>query len=248
MPISPSLPDRALVTPDRFDAVLFDLDGVLTSTASLHAAAWKSAFDPLLAERGLAPFDEQRDYLHHVDGKPRANGVRDFLRSRGIALPEGTPGSPETERSVNGLANRKQAFVASALAHGGVEPFPGSVRWVEQLRGQGLRTAVVSASANCDRVLEAAEIASLFELTVDGRDVIALGLRGKPSPDSFLQAAAFLGVAPALTVVVEDALAGVAAGRAGRFGLVIGVARSAPPEALLAAGADVVVADLGELV
>jgi alpha,alpha-trehalose phosphorylase len=218
-----------------FDAVLFDLDGVLTSTSALHAACWKRTFEALLDE----PFDVERDYLAHVDGKPRDAGVRDFLRSRGVEA------APETVREIG---DHKQALVERALASGGVEAYEGSVRWVERLRARGVRTAVVSSSANCDAVLEAAGIAGLFELTVHGGDAETLGLRGKPAPDGFLEAASRLGVVPQRAVVVEDALAGVAAGRAGAFGLVIGVARGATPEALRDAGADVVVDDLGELV
>jgi alpha,alpha-trehalose phosphorylase len=218
-----------------FDAVLFDLDGVLTSTSALHAACWKRTFEEVLGE----PFDVERDYLAYVDGKPREDGVRAFLRSRGIDA------GPETVRAIG---DHKQALVERALADDGVEPYPGSVRWVEQLRGNGVRTAVVSSSANCRAVLRAAGIADLFELTVDGTDVKCLGLRGKPAPDGFIEAASRMGVTPRRAVVVEDALAGVAAGRAGDFGLVIGVARGAEPAELRSAGADVVVGDLGELV
>ena len=217
-----------------YDAVLFDLDGVLTDTAALHAACWKRTFDEVLDE----PFDAERDYLAHVDGKPRHDGVRDMLRARGIEPGDGM---------VDAIADRKQALVERALAEEGVEAFPGSVALVRRLRRAGVRTAVVSSSANCDDVLHAAGIAELFELTVDGGDVARLGLRGKPSPDGFLEAARRLDVAPRRAVVIEDALAGVAAGRAGDFGLVIGVARSAAPDALRAAGAHVVVGDLGEL-
>jgi alpha,alpha-trehalose phosphorylase len=245
---------RMTSTSSSFDAVLFDLDGVLTATSALHAAAWKQTFDAVLAEcelrTGLAqePFDLGRDYLDHVDGKPRADGVRDFLRSRGIVLPEGDVGSPPEESSVHGVGNRKQALFERALADGGVHAFPGSVRWVERLRADGLRTAVVSSSANSRAVLGSAGIDRLFDAVVDGRDIGELGLRGKPAPDGFLAAAQRLDVAPARAVVVEDALAGVAAGRAGAFGLVIGVARGATPAELLLAGADMVVEDLGELV
>ena len=217
-----------------YDAVLFDLDGVLTDTAALHAACWKRTFDEVLDE----PFDAERDYLAHVDGKPRHAGVRDMLRARGVEPGDGM---------VDAIADRKQALVERALAEEGVEAFPGSVALVRRLRRAGVRTAVVSSSANCDDVLRAAGIAELFELTVDGGDVTRLGLRGKPSPDGFLEAARRLDVAPRRAVVIEDALAGVAAGRAGDFGLVIGVARSATPDALRAAGAHVVVGDLGEL-
>jgi alpha,alpha-trehalose phosphorylase len=225
-----------------YDAVLFDLDGVLTSTASLHAACWKAVFDDVLDDwarrtgEAQEPFDVERDYLAHVDGKPREDGVRDFLDARGVR-----------DYDVNAIAERKQALVEDALGREGVMAFPGSVQWVRYLRRAGVRTAVVSSSANCDEVLRAAGIADLFELTVDGRDVASLGLRGKPAPDGFLEAARRLGVAPHRAVVVEDALAGVAAGRAGDFGVVIGVARSAKPADLRAAGAHLVVEDLGDL-
>jgi beta-phosphoglucomutase family hydrolase len=237
-----------------YAAVLFDLDGVLTATAALHAAAWKETFDVVLercarrAGRAQPPFDPHREYLAHVDGKPRYDGVRDFLRSRGIALAEGTAQSPPEEWSVHGVGNRKQELVERALAAGGVDAFPGSVRWVEQLRAGGVRTAVVSSSTNSRAVLAAAGIRELFDVTVDGGDVARFGLRGKPAPDGFLAAAERLGVSPSQAVVVEDALAGVEAGRAGGFGLVVGVARGAAPADLLSAGADIVVGDLAELV
>jgi alpha,alpha-trehalose phosphorylase len=217
-----------------YDAVLFDLDGVLTDTAALHAAYWKRTFDEVLDE----PFDLECDYVAYVDGKSRYDGVRDMLRARGVEPDAAT---------VRAIAERKQALVERALADDGVAPFPGSVAWVVHLRAAGLRTAVVSSSANCDDVLHAAGIAGLFELTVDGGDVARLGLRGKPAPDGFLAAARKLKVPPRRAVVVEDALAGVAAGRAGGFGLVIGVARGAGRDALLHAGAHLVVDDLGEL-
>jgi alpha,alpha-trehalose phosphorylase len=222
-----------------FDAVLFDMDGVLTATSALHAAAWKQTFDEVLVRRGQRPFDAGQEYLAHVDGKPRLDGVRDFLRARHI---------PATESLVREIADRKQALVERALAAGDVEAFPGSVRWVRALRRAGVLTAVVSSSSNAGSVLRAAGIDGLFDLTVDGGDVARLGLRGKPAPDGFLAAAAQLDVDPARAVVVEDALAGVAAGRAGGFGLVIGVARGAAPAALLTAGADMVVEDLAEMV
>jgi alpha,alpha-trehalose phosphorylase len=223
------------MTTAMYDAVLFDLDGVLTSTAALHAACWKQTFDEVFDE----PFDVEHDYLAYVDGKRRDDGVRAMLQARGMTT------SPELVRHIGA---RKQALVERALASGDVEAYPGSVRWVEQLRRAGVRTAVVSSSANCGAVLRAAGIDDLFELTVDGRDVERLGLRGKPAPDGFLEAADRLGVAPRRAIVVEDALAGVTAGRRGGFGIVIGVARGAAPDALRAAGAHVVVADLEELV
>jgi alpha,alpha-trehalose phosphorylase len=245
---------RATIGREDYDAVLFDLDGVLTSTATLHAGCWKQVFDAVLTESSRrtgtpqAPFDIAHDYVAHVDGKSRYDGVRDLLRTRGVDAPEGELDSPPGEWSVHGIANRKQALVEHALSRDGVEAFPGSVRWVRHLRATGVRSAVVSSSANCDQVLHAAGIAGLFELTVDGLDIVRLGLAGKPAPDAFLEAARRMAVAPERAVVVEDALAGVAAGRAGGFGLVIGVARNAPPADLRSAGADIVVDDLEELV
>jgi alpha,alpha-trehalose phosphorylase len=229
----------------HYDAVLFDLDGVLTPTSTLHAACWKQTFDDVLAMWALRtgtaqePFDVEHDYLSHVDGKPREDGVRDFMRSRGLDLPE---------RFVRRIGMRKQALVDDALRDGGIDAFPGSVRWVQRLRAGGVMTAVVSSSTNSRAVLRAAGIDGLFDVTVDGRDVASLGLRGKPAPDGFLEAAGRLAVAPSRAIVVEDALAGVAAGRTGGFGLVVGVARSAAPADLRSAGADIVVADLGEMV
>ncbi|ASR54636.1 hypothetical protein CBP52_05350 [Cellulomonas sp. PSBB021] len=219
------------VTPRDFDAVLFDLDGVLTTTRTVHAAAWKSMFDEFLAEwdtdhgTDLPRFDERADYASAVDGKTRETGVHDFLASRGITLPPGRPDSPPDERSEWGLGNRKQLLVEDEIARSGVEAFPGSVAWVRELREAGLRTAVVSSSRNCAAVLEAAGIAGLFDARVDGETVLELGLRGKPAPDGFLEGARRVDATPQRCVVVEDAVAGVAAGRAGGFGLVIGVNR-----------------------
>jgi len=236
-----------------FDAVLFDLDGVLTTTRKVHAAAWKRMFDEFLAEwdeehgTSTPTFDERSDYASAVDGKPREIGVRDFLRSRGIELPPGDPDAPPEELSEWGLGNRKQLLVEEEIARNGVEAFPGSVAWVRELREAGLHTAVVSSSRNCAAVLVAAGIANLFDARVDGETVLELGLPGKPAPDSFLEGARRVGVDPSRAVVVEDAIAGVAAGRAGGFGLVIGVNREGHADALRASGADVVVDDLGEL-
>jgi alpha,alpha-trehalose phosphorylase len=222
-----------------FDAVLFDLDGVLTATSALHAACWKQTFDGVLAEWSQAPFDIERDYVAYVDGKPREDGVRDFLAARRIDLADSV---------MRGIGERKQALVEQALAAGKIDAFPGSVRWVRELRDAGVQTAVVSSSKNSRAVLRSAGIDDLFDEVVDGRDVERLGLRGKPAPDGFLEAAARLAVAPPRAAVVEDALAGVAAGRAGGFGMVIGVARSAAPADLRSAGADMVVDDLAEMV
>lgn len=241
------------ISPDRFDAVLFDLDGVLTSTASLHTACWKRVFDEFLARSAertgtaQAPFDAVDDYLRFVDGKPRAAGVRDFLASREIVLPEREHDAAPGDDSVQAVANSKQALVARELEQGNVEAFPGSVAWVKKLRDEGVRTAVVSSSENAPAVLEAAGIADLFDTVVDGKVAREQGLAGKPAPDSFLEAARRLQVDPARAVVVEDARAGVAAGRAGGFGLVVGVARGTDPEDLREHGADIVVEDLEEM-
>ncbi len=241
------------LTKEHFDAVLFDLDGVLTDTARIHATAWRLMFDEFLARRAsetggpFQPFDVDADYHSHVDGKPRYDGVRDFLASRGIELPEGAPDDPAGSETVCGLGNRKNEKVGEALESQGVDVFPGSVALVRQLRTAGIRTAVVSASANCATVLRAAEIDDLFESRVDGVTLVERELAGKPSPESFLEAARELGVEPSRAVVVEDAISGVQAGRAGGFGLVIGVARKDNAAALAEAGARVVVADLAEL-
>ena len=244
----------AAVDLGELDAALFDLDGVLTTTRSVHAAAWKETFDHFLRQwdraqaTTTAPFDERSDYAAHVDGKPGEDGVRDFLASRGIVLPEGTPDSAPEEDSVWGLANRKQAQVEEELEREGVEAFPGSVAWVRELREAGIKTAVVSSSRNCASVLEYAGITNLFDCRVDGETMLELGLSGKPAPDAFLEAARRLGVSPHRTAVIEDAIAGVEAGRAGGFRLVVGVDRDGLAGALAAHGAALVVADLGELV
>ena len=241
------------VTRDRFDAVLFDLDGVLTSTAKIHAACWKEMFDEYLKKRAVErnepfqPFDIETDYVLYVDGKPRFDGVRDFLTSRGIHLPDGTPDDSPGNETVCGLGNRKNEMVNKAIASGRVEAYEGSVAWVRHLRKEGIRTAVVSSSHNCEAVLKAAKIADLFDERVDGAVADHLRLTGKPAPDTYLTAAKQLGVAPNRAVVMEDALSGVQAGRNGSFGLVIGVARHDNADGLKANGADVVVTDLGEM-
>jgi alpha,alpha-trehalose phosphorylase len=238
---------------DAFDAVLFDLDGVLTTTRSLHTAAWKHTFDEFLARwdtrraTRTARFDDRADYATYVDGKSRQQGVRDFLASRGIALQEGEPDSLPAEDSVWGLGNRKQLLVEEELERAGIEVFPGSVAWVRELREAGLQTAVVSSSRNCAAVLGYAGITNLFDARVDGETALELHLSGKPAPDTFLEAARRLGASPDRAIVVEDALAGVEAGRAGAFGLVVGVDRDGNAEGLIAHGADLVVGDLGEL-
>jgi alpha,alpha-trehalose phosphorylase len=239
--------------------VLFDLDGVLTSTATIHAAAWKHMFDEYLGSRRppradedgrgkqLRPFDIDTDYKRYVDGKPRYEGVRSFLESRDIRLPWGHPDEPPGDQTVCGLANRKDAMVKRAIDAGGVQAFEGSIRWARQLRDAGFKMAVVSSSRNCGPVLRAARIDDLFDVRVDGETLLELGLPGKPAPDSFLKAAEQVGVNPKRAVVVEDAISGVEAGRAGGFGLGLGVDREGHAEALRQHGADVIVNDLGEL-
>lgn len=246
-------PSPHQLTPDRFDAVLFDLDGVLTATAKLHAASWKTMFDGFLERRAknlgepFRPFDIDADYRQFVDGKPRIAGVRDFLRSRGIEMPDGTPDEPPGDRTLHGLGNRKNVLVNEIMRSDGVEAFPDGVEVARRVRDLGLKIAVVSSSHNCEAVLEAAGIVDLFELWVDGHIADALRLPGKPAPDTFLKAAERLAVEPERAVVVEDAISGVQAGRAGGFGLVVGVDRVGDPEALKNNGADVVVTDLRDL-
>ena len=241
------------ITRDKFDAVLFDLDGVLTATAKVHAAAWKKIFDEYLRKRAtennqpFQPFDIQSDYKLYVDGKSRYDGARDFLESRGIHLPEGTPDSPPEDETVCGLGNRKDKIIQRVIESDGVEAYEGSVALVRHLRSQGIKTAVVTSSHHGGPVVEAAGIADLFDLRVDGNVIDHLKLAGKPAPDAYLKAAEDLGVEPKRAVVVEDALSGVQAGRAGRFGLVIGVARHDNADELKANGADMVVTDLGEM-
>jgi beta-phosphoglucomutase family hydrolase len=239
--------------PDTIRACLFDLDGVLTKTAVVHAAAWKEMFDEFLRRRSeqtgdsFVPFDSKEDYDRYVDGKPRYDGVRSFLASRGIELPEGSPDDPPDADTVAGLGNRKNELVLALLRRDGVQAYDGSVRYVEAVREAGLPCAVVSSSANTQEVLQAAGIEHLFELRVDGLTARAENLKGKPAPDTFLAAAQKLGVEPAAAAVFEDALAGVEAGRAGDFGYVVGVDRTGQAEALREHGADVVVQDLSEL-
>jgi beta-phosphoglucomutase family hydrolase len=230
-------------------ACLFDLDGVLTQTAKVHAAAWKQTFDDFLRGRGgeFVPFDPVRDYDEYVDGKPRYDGVRAFLQARGIELPEGDPGDAPSAMTVHGLGNRKNELLLSLIRERGVKPYPGSVRYVKAARASGLRRAVVSSSTNARDVLRAAGIDELFEKVIDGHAVEEEQLRGKPAPDTFLAGARALGVAAGQAAVYEDALVGVEAGRAGRFGLVVGVDRVGQADELAAHGADIVVRDLAEL-
>lgn len=239
--------------PDGLRACLFDLDGVLTRTATVHAAAWKEMFDAFLRQRSermnteFVPFDPVRDYDAYVDGKPRADGTRSFLRSRGIELPEGHADDPPGAETVWGLGTRKNEIVLRMMHRDGVTVYDGSVRYVRAVRAAGLATAVVSSSANCRDVLASAGIEDLFDARIDGLVAAHDHLRGKPAPDTFLAGARALGVQPAAAAVFEDALAGVAAGRAGGFGLVVGVDRTGQADELRAHGADVVVTDLAEL-
>ena len=234
--------------PGSIRACLFDLDGVLTRTATVHMAAWKRTLDEFLRARDPgAPEFTQQDYNRYVDGKPRLDGVRDFLASRGITLPEGTPDDPPDAATVHGMGLRKNQLVHTELAEHGVEVYPGSIRYLRAAKGAGLATAVVTASRNGGEVITAGGFADLIDARVDGEVAAAEGLRGKPAPDTFLAGARALGVPPAEAVVFEDALAGVAAGRAGSFGYVVGVDRVGQAQALAASGADVVVTDLDEL-
>ena len=241
------------LTGGRFDAALFDMNGVLTDTARIHAASWKKTFDGFLKQRAqttgepFRPF-EMEDYELDVDGRPRYDGVRNFLESRGIKLPEGRPEDPSDRKMVCGLGNRKNEMVTEVIKSIRVEAYPGSVALVRYVREHGLRTAVVSASANCAAVLEEAKIADLFDVRVDGIVLEERQLRGKPEPDSFLEAARMLGVEPARAVVFEDAISGVQAGHAVPFGLVVGVSRKNDQDALARNGADIVVRDLAELI
>ncbi len=237
------------VTPDRFDAVLFDLDGVLTATASVHAACWKQMFDEYLGRTGepFEPFDAEHDYKPYVDGKPRYDGVKSFLASRGIELPWGDPDDPPGDATICALGNRKNVLFNEVLRRDGPEVYLRSVDYVRHLHDLGIKTALVSASKNAQAILRAAKIEDLFDVRVDGKVAAERKLAGKPSPDTFLEAARELDVEPARAVVVEDAISGVQAGRAGNFGLVIGVDRKGAGAALLENGADIAVSDLGEL-
>lgn len=236
-----------------FNAAIFDLDGVLTRTARVHAASWKRLFDEYLRARAektgepFRPFDIERDYRNYVDGKPRYDGVESFLQSRGIALRRGDPSDPPDRETICGLGNRKNRYFRDSLQKDGVEVFAHAVSFLRCLRNRNVRTALVSSSRNARAVLEAAGLADLFDVRIDGNDVGRLGLRGKPQPDLFVKAAEELGVAPERAIVLEDAISGVQAGRAGGFGLVIGVDRVGQAEELRKNGADIVVSDLADL-
>jgi beta-phosphoglucomutase family hydrolase len=235
----------------RYDAAIFDMDGVVTQTADVHAAAWKRLFDDFLRRRAggeaFEPFDTVIDYRRYVDGKARYDGVRDFLASRGIHPPEGSPGDPSDRETVRGLGNRKDEFFLAELREHGAAAFTSTIDLVEDLKRRGLRVAVISASRNAQEILESAGVADRFETRVDGVVAAELGLPGKPHPAVFQEAARRLGADPARTIVIEDATAGVEAGRRGGFGLVIGVDRAGVADLLRERGADIVVSDLAQV-
>jgi beta-phosphoglucomutase family hydrolase len=239
--------------PDGVSACLFDMDGVVTQTASLHAAAWKEMFDDFLrsyaASTGtpFVPFDSHAEYDEYVDGKPRLDGTRSFLESRGITLPEGSPDDPPGTPTIYGLSNRKNDLVLAKIAAGGVQVYQGTITYIHAVRAGGISTAIVSASANTQQVLDSAGIASLFDVRMDGVIAKQQGLRGKPAPDTYLAAAQMLHVTPHQAAVFEDAQAGVAAGKAGGFALVVGVDRVGQAKELREHGADIVVQDVAEL-
>jgi beta-phosphoglucomutase family hydrolase len=239
--------------PDKIEALLFDMDGVLTQTAKVHAAAWKQTFDEFLRQRAqergekFVPFDVDKDYDEYVDGKPREDGVRSFLESRNIELPEGDADDAPDAPTIQGVGNNKNERVLKLIHEHGVEAYAGSVRYVEAAREAGLKRAVVSSSTNTHDVLAAAKLGDLFDTVIDGNVAHRDHLHGKPAPDTFLAGAKALGVEPGHAVVFEDALAGVQAGRAGKFGYVVGVDRVGQRDALKQRGADVVVDDLSEL-
>jgi beta-phosphoglucomutase family hydrolase len=243
----------ATITPSCYDAVLLDMDGVITDTASIHAACWKTMFDGFLqqwaTQHGLPfrSFDGAADYKHHVDGKPRYEGVRDFLQSRGIVLPDGSSEDPPSFETVCGLGNRKNELVNLHLASLGANAYPGTVAFVMYLRRVGIKTAVVTSSENCQTVLRAAKVADLFDARVDGKVIAEQQLNGKPAPDSFLKAAEILRTMPVRAVVIEDAISGIEAAVQGGFGLIVGVDRKNNADELKKHGADVVVKDVAEL-
>jgi alpha,alpha-trehalase len=239
--------------PAAYKAVLSDLDGVITKTARVHAAAWKRLFDDYLAHVGaptrstVKPFDLEEDYRLHLDGKPRHEGVRDFLTSRGLSLPLGDVRDSADLETLYGLGNKKDAYFETALRQTGVEVYPATVEFLHRAKRAQLKLAVVSSSHHCAEILEAVGLAPLFDVRIDGHDIDRLRLAGKPAPDAFLEAAKRLMVEPKRAIVIEDALAGVKAGHAGGFGFVIGVDRRNQADALREQGADLVVSDMSEL-
>lgn len=238
---------------ERIEALVFDLDGVVTRTAKLHSRAWKRLFDEYSNRRvksgrsGYAPFDPRSEYLKFIDGKPRQDGIRSFLETRGVRLPLGRPDDPPDAETLFGLGHLKNRYFNEALDAFGPEVFEDAVEAIRKWRRMGLKTAIASSSENCERILRTAGLIGLFDARVDGRDLRRWGLPGKPAPDLFLSAVRPLGVSPGRAAVFEDAIAGVQAGRAGGFGLVVGVDRLGDPRRLLEAGADVVVSKLTEL-
>lgn len=241
------------ITSDKYKAVLFDLDGVLTSTEKMHADCWKEMFDELLKKNSIAnkkkfiPFDIEKDYLKYVDGKPRYKGVKDFLDSRDIDIPEGTPDSPPDELSICGLGNKKNQLFNQKIKNEPVEIYKSSIDLVKHLKNKAFKLGVVSSSKNCKTILDAAGIQDLFEVRVDGIVAEEMGLNGKPMPDTYIEASNKLGVEVGQAVVVEDAISGVQAGKNGNFGLVIGIARKKNNKDLKLNGADIVVNDLDEI-
>jgi beta-phosphoglucomutase family hydrolase len=239
--------------PDGVTACLFDMDGVVTQTAKVHAAAWKEMFDDFLREHAkstgseFVPFDLHHEYDAYVDGKPRLDGTRSFLESRGIELPEGSPDDPPGKATINGLGNKKNELVLAKLATDGVQVYDDTIAYIHAVRDKGIATAIVSSSANTQQVLDSAGIAGLFDVRVDGQVAKERGLRGKPAPDTFLAAAEELHVPASQAAVFEDALAGVEAGRAGHFAFVVGVDRVGQAAALKQHGADIAVQDVAEL-
>ena len=239
--------------PEKVRACLFDLDGVLTDTASVHTKAWKATFDAYLSQRAectgekFVPFDAAADYRTYVDGKKREDGVRSFLQSRGIVLPEGGPDDPGDAETIHGLGNRKNDMFQKVLEQDGVDVFDGSRRYLEAAEAAGLGIAVVSSSANTEQVLQVTGLDRFVQQRVDGVTLREEHIAGKPAPDSFLRAAQLLDVPPAAAAVFEDAISGVEAGHAGNFGYVVGVDRVGQADELRSHGADVVVTDLGDL-
>ncbi|MEV6134467.1 beta-phosphoglucomutase family hydrolase [Nocardia sp. NPDC051990] len=250
--MTPSHDLQGLGLPETISVALFDLDGVLTDTAAVHRRAWKAVFDEFLAGRSPGPFRpfSDADYLGYVDGRSRADGIREFLKSRGIALPEEETDAAAGEPTVHGLGDRKNRLFLSFLARDGVHVYPGSLAYLTAVRTAGLRTGVVTASANAHEVLTVADMARFVDVRIDGLEIARRGLRGKPAPDAFLAAAQALDAEPKQAAAFEDAIAGVTAGRSAEFGYVVGVDRvrdGTQAEALRRAGADVVVTDLAEL-
>jgi beta-phosphoglucomutase family hydrolase len=246
------MPSKAALIPWRFDAVAFDLDGVVTDTARLHFQAWKQTFDTFFEARGrregVAPASfTLEDYHKYIDGRPRKDAIRALLAARGASIAEGDEADGAKADTVSGLAERKNGLFLALMRSERVDIYPSTVALIGRLRTLGLKTAVVSASRNCQEILRAAQLEQLFDVRVDGNDAAILGLQGKPAPDTFLEAAQQLGTSPGRTVVVEDAIAGVAAGQAGGFGLVIGIDRAGHGAELATAGADIVVADLSQI-